>query len=250
MWQGHVGSWLPCSHPDRTTRRSNHSSGVPAPLQARQQRIADPAGPNREGVHRDTQPIGQFAATLDLLPPRIAVVVDDERALLRLQLLQAPVQAVEALLAQREVLSQLGQARSDRRDSSRFVETHVAALAPEIFEEDEPRDDVAVARRRPGGNGAALLQRASDPIERLVSQLLGCGTVPPIEVQDQPPAHLEIPLAVRLGTVVQPCQQSVEYVLRKFWCFSKDLFCQHVHAGSVFCVIYRRKLRDSLKAPR
>ena len=81
---------------------------------------------------------------------------------------------------------------------------------------------------------AALLQRASDAIERLVSQLVGRGTVPPIEVRDQSPAHLEIPLAVRLGTVVQPCQQSVEYVLRKFWCFSKDLFCQHVHARSMF----------------
>ena len=87
---------------------------------------------------------------------------------------------------------------------SGFVETHVAALAPEILEEDKLRDDVAVAGRRPRGDAAGLLQRASDAIEGLVRQLISRGTVPPIEVQDQSPAHLEIPLAVRFGTVVQP----------------------------------------------
>ena len=210
------------------------SAGASAPLHARQQPIADSAGPNRQGVHRDTQPIGQGPAALDLLSARVAVVLDDEGALLRLQLIQAPVQAIEAPLTQQMVLMQLGQDCPLIGAHRRFIQTDVAARAPQIFEEDEPGDDVAVPRRRSDDDFTALLQRASHPVECLVSQLVGGGTVPPVEVRDQSPAHLEIPLPVRLGTVVQPSQQSVEYVLRKFWCFSKDPFCQHVPL-EVFC---------------
>jgi len=169
----------------------------------------------------------QFASSLDLLPARVAIVLDHQFALRRLQLLEAMVEALEALFANRHRVArhEADGARDRHVADSRLVERHMFALAPEILQQDEPRDDITVTRRRPGRDLAALLQRAADPVERFVRKLVCGGAVPPIEVRHQAAAHLEVPFAVRVDAVVQPLEQSVECEFRKFRFFSKDFLC-------------------------
>ncbi len=60
----------------------NPSSFFSAGFHARFERVADAAGTNAEGIHRDAQPLGHFPAALDFLTPSVAVVLDDQFALL------------------------------------------------------------------------------------------------------------------------------------------------------------------------
>ena len=124
--------------------------------------------------------------------------------MIRLQLLETTVKTSEAALARRRVIGSNEMARTTIEDRPRFIQASVTARAPEVLQQHEPGNDVAVTCRRPRRNGAALLQRAGNAIEGFVSQLVRGRTVTPIEVGHQPPVHLEITLAARLSTVVQP----------------------------------------------
>ena len=48
----------------------------------------------------------------------------------------------------------------------------MALFAPDVLEQHELGDDVAVARRRLGGDRAVFLQRFAYAVERFVSQLV------------------------------------------------------------------------------
>src|SRR5262249_43494735 len=106
-------------------------------LHAFHQSFSDAPGTDRERIHGDAKPLGELAATLDLLLPRLGVVLDDELTLLRLQALEAAIEALETALA---FDVGLGPTERPRHvGHPRFVEWHVAALAPQIFEQHEPR---------------------------------------------------------------------------------------------------------------
>ena len=92
-------------------------------------------------------------------------------------------------------------------------------LVAKVFEEDELGDHVAVPRRWSRHNFAGL-QRFSNTAECFVGQFFGGRTVAPIKVRYQPPAHLEITLAVGIDAVIEPREQSREPEFRNFWFFS------------------------------
>src|SRR6476660_7370179 len=58
----------------------------------------DPPGANAERIHGDAEPHREIAPTIDALPPRVTVVVDDQVLLLRLEFAQASVEALETPL--------------------------------------------------------------------------------------------------------------------------------------------------------
>jgi hypothetical protein len=193
-------------------------------LHAGHERVAKPAGANGKGVHGDAQSRGQVAAAFDALPPRVAVVLNGQVALFGPQLFQAAVEAVETLCLNRDAL--VGFDEPDAAGSgdvgvARVVVGNKPAVTPEVFQEDESRDHVAVAGRRPRGDDAGLLQGAGNAIEGVVHELIRIGAIPPIEVRDQPAAHLEVTLAVGVDTIVQPLEQPPKCELRKDWSFSK-----------------------------
>jgi hypothetical protein len=188
---------------------------------------------------------------LDPLPPRIAIVLDGQLALIRPQLLQATIETVETLFPNYVALVRLEiAARADARaraarsrdlDDPRLVEGDLPAIAPDVLEQDESRDHVTISSRRPGEDHTGLLQRSGDAIERLVRQLISSRAIPPIEVRDQSSTHLEISLAVRVHSVVQPLEQSCKCDLRKCWFFSKDFSRKHVRpALCLSCVLMTR----------
>lgn len=196
---------------------------VATSLHAGHERVAKSAGANGEGVHGDAQSRGQIAAAFDALPPRIAVVLNGQVALVGPQLFQAAVETVETLRLNRDALAGVDEPDVAGSDAgvARFVVGQKPAVTPEVLQQDEPRDDVAVAGRRRRGDRAALLQRAGDAIEGVVHELIRIRAIPAIEVRDQPAAHLEVPLAVGVDTVVQPLEQPPKCELRKDWFFSK-----------------------------
>jgi len=103
---------------------------------------------------------------------------------------------------------------------SRMTMWDVAPFAPNILEQDELGDDVAVARRRLGGDGSGLRERPGDAIQRFVGQFFGRRTIPPIEVGHQAPAHFEIAFTVRVDAIIEPREQARECELRNCWFFS------------------------------
>ena len=80
----------------------------------------------------------------------------------------------------------------------------------QILQQDEARDDVAVARWRPDANGAGLLQRPRDAIQRLVCQFIRGRAIPPIEIADETSPHLEIGLAMCVVPIIEPFEESTE----------------------------------------
>jgi hypothetical protein len=99
--------------------------------------------------------------------------------------------------------------------ASRLVEGYVPAVAPYVFEQHKSRDDIAIAGGRASDDPPALLQSPRDAAERLVSEVFGPRAIPPIEVQNEPPANLEVRLAIRLTAIVEPLEQSTECEFRK-----------------------------------
>ena len=156
------------------------------------------------------------------LPPRVAIVLDDQLALGRLQTLQAAVEAVEPLLAQHH-----GLVRLERDDASprgvgrpRLVEADMLALPADVLKQDITRHDVAVARGRRRRDVTGLLQRAADAIQRFVGEFVGGRAITSIEILYQTASHLEVRLALRFGPVVQPFEQAAECEFRNYWLFS------------------------------
>ena len=64
------------------------------------------------------------------------------------------------------------------------------------------RDDIV--------NRSGLFETTSHSIQRLVSQIFGNRAVTPPEVIYQTLAHLLIALATRIGSLIQPGQQTIE----------------------------------------
>src|SRR5262249_35469459 len=121
------------------------AAGVDADLKG----VSDPARPDPQGIHGDAQPLGERAPTLDSLAFGVAVVLDGQVALLRLQLVQAAVEALEPLLLCRGAfVCRRHRARSERHDVARFIYLHIALAAADVLEQDEARHDVTVPRRR------------------------------------------------------------------------------------------------------
>src|SRR5690242_15157412 len=78
--------------------RQSFSTVLAARADAALERRPDPPRPNAERIHRDAEPGGQVAPAIDALTPCVAVVIDDQLLLVRLQLAKASVEAFEALL--------------------------------------------------------------------------------------------------------------------------------------------------------
>jgi len=168
-------------------------------LDARHQRIAEPAGANSEGVRRDPQSSGQVSTAFDTLPAYIAVVIDGELALIGTKTIETTVETVQPLLV--DVLlvvygyqSDTGRPRHIAIAST--LDTNVLAIAPKALEQDESRHNVAVTCRRFRPDDVALCQRVRDAIERFVRQLICVDSVSSIEVRDEPAPHLQVGLSL------------------------------------------------------
>src|SRR5262249_41561553 len=98
------------------------SSLLPAALHAGFEHAPDAAGPDAQRIHADPQPLGDLAAALDLLAAGVAIVIDDQLALLGLQLVEAAGGSLDAPLGQRHAIVDTSKARADRgRFASRLV---------------------------------------------------------------------------------------------------------------------------------
>jgi|SRR6185436_19823718 len=187
-------------------------------VQARHERVADATDADAERIHGDAEALRQFAPPLDSLPARLAVVLDDQLALIRPQRSQAALEPLEPLFADREpfvIFDDGGDGCLQGRLDAWLVEADMPALAPDILEQDESRYDVAVPCRRVDGHRAGALERSADAIERLVGQFIRRQAIPPIEIRDQPASHLEVLLPMRIDPVIEPFEQSEKCGLRK-----------------------------------
>ena len=164
----------------------------------------DAAGANAERVHRDAEIGRQLAAAIDARPFRVAVVLDCELTLFGLQLVQTPIETLEALLAHLRVFAVGARNGCHARFGAHSLHRQVPRPPPKILEQDEPSDDVAVAGGRSYGDGARLAQRFCDAIERLVRELVRKGPIPSIEIRDKAAADLQIRFAPGVDAVIEP----------------------------------------------
>ena len=191
-------------------------------------RVANAAGADAQRVHRDGQPLGELAATLDSPTSGVAKILDGEVPLIRPKLLKAAIEELEPVLACQPLCFAVegdDVARVRSIDVRLLVESNMPAAVPAILEQHEARDHVAIAGRRTRRNRAGLFERSRDAVQRLVGKVISAGTIAPIEVLNQPPANLQIPFAVRLDAVIQPFEQTREAEFRKYRFFSKVFLC-------------------------
>ena len=80
----------------------------------------------------------------------------------------------------------------------------------EILQEHKLGHDVAVVRRSRVGDRALLFETARHAVECLIGQFVGSQTVPAVEVRGQPAAHLEVPFATGIRTLIKPIEQLAE----------------------------------------
>jgi hypothetical protein len=108
---------------------------VAAEFHTRHERVTNAVDANPERVQGDAQLTRQGAAPLDLLPARIPVVGHDQVALLRPQLLETSVEAVQALLADRKGLVRFAPGVRAWRGPPNLwlVEGHMLARTAEIL---------------------------------------------------------------------------------------------------------------------
>jgi hypothetical protein len=83
----------------------------------------------------------------------------------------------------------------------------------QMLEKDESRDDVAVASRSFGEGDALLLETACHARERFVRQVFGGAAVLAREVVPQPPANLDVRIAVGVRAAVEPVEEPLERLL-------------------------------------
>jgi hypothetical protein len=201
-------------------RTSAKSFSAASPVHARHEGVANATDTDAERIHGDAEALRQIAPPLDSLPARFAVVLGDQLALIRPQRPEAAFEPIEPLFANGAPVVAFDDG-SDRRlqggPDAWLVEADVPAFAPDILEQDESRDDVAVPRRRVDGYYAGALERSTDAIERLVRQFVRGQAIPPIKIRDQPASHLEVLRPMRVDTVVEPFKQSGKCGLRKSW---------------------------------
>jgi hypothetical protein len=191
--------------------RKSLSTVLAARADAIFERSPDPPRPNAERIHGDAQPRRQIAPAIDALPPRIAVVADDQVLLFRLQLAKASVEALEApLLNERGVVSIGGRRRCDGISVAQVVELDVPSFSTQILEQDEPGDHIAVTQWRFSRDGAGLFQGSADPIERVIGERVWGRSILSIEVRDEPAAYFQVPFTFRVGAVVQPREEARE----------------------------------------
>src|SRR5882672_5840889 len=162
------------------------------PLQA----CPEPPRADPEGVHADPELPGEVSTPVDSLSLRVAIVLDDQVAVFRLEPVEALVEAIERLVG-----AVVGR-RHDRsrvvNPGPRFIVRDIAAALSNVLEEHEPRDDVTVAGGGSDLDASRLFERPADSIEGLVGEHVGCGTVAPIEVRDEPAADLQVSFALRV----------------------------------------------------
>jgi hypothetical protein len=106
---------------------------------------------------------------------RIAIVLGDQLALLDRKPLQTTVEALQALLVQGMILRRLRQSFAQPRwriEVPRVVDAHAYAFPTDVLEQNESRNDVAIARRRGDTNDATLFEGAGDAVERLVGEFI------------------------------------------------------------------------------
>ena len=151
------------------------SARRPARFHAALEGCANAPGANGQRVHRDAQPFRQVASTIDLLPQRIAVVLDDQLALFRLELLETTVETVETLFPQRQACFPLRQPSAPfgwQVEALGGVNPNMHAFPTDVLQQDESRNYVTVACGRSDADDATLLQGARDAVERLVGELI------------------------------------------------------------------------------
>ncbi len=92
--------------------------------------------------------------------------------------------------------------------------------AARILQQDEPRHHVAIAR----GRTASAMTPSSSSVQAIRLSVSSARSseraIPPIEVGDQTPAHLEIRLAARIDPIVQPLEEPLERSRRQDPLFS------------------------------
>lgn len=176
--------------------------------------VAEPAGPDGQGIRRDLQPGRQLAPLLDPGPLVAPIVVDDEGAIRRRQFVEAAVEAVEQLLRGR--LAGITSLWRDRRlpRGCQTVEARLTMLGPpEVLQEHESGDDVAVACGHGIGHRALFLEPPRHAVQRIVREFVRPEAPLPPEILHQTPAHLEVPFAAGVDAGVQPGEQSIERAL-------------------------------------
>jgi hypothetical protein len=82
-----------------------------------------------------------------------------------------------------------------------------------MLQEHKSGYDIAIVRGRCVGNRTLFLQPPSHAIERLIREVIRSRTILSVEVCDQPPPNLQVPLAVRIEAPIEPLEQ----LLKGFW---------------------------------
>jgi hypothetical protein len=150
----------------------------------------------------------EAAPLLDLDALLAAIVVENQLPILRRQRAQAAIETLEEPLTSRGLVRRAG---TIGRAVERVCARHLVLLGPaQIFQEDELRDDVAVAGGRRIDDLPRFLEAAGDAVQRLVREIVRILAAFVLKVPDQPAARVEIALTAGIDALVQPGEQALE----------------------------------------
>lgn len=153
--------------------------------------VADAGGANAEGVWRQFELRRKPPPQLDFGPLFAAVVIENQQRLVRIQPAKTSIQTFEQQLAVHVGgrLLRLGRAI----DGDRLLD--VGIDLPDVFEQNELGDDVAVVRWRGVGNRALFFEATRNSVQSVVGESVGVETPLALEVADQPAPDVDITLA-------------------------------------------------------
>jgi ketosteroid isomerase-like protein len=81
---------------------------------------------------------------------------------------------------------------------------------PDVFEQHELGDDVAVVRRGGVGDRAFLFEAPRHSVQRVVGERVGVEAPLALEVADQPAPDVNVTLAARVESAIEPREQPIE----------------------------------------
>ena len=85
---------------------------------------------------------------------------------------------------------------------------------PEVFEQHELRDDVAVVRRGGVRDCTFFFEPPGHSVQRVIGERVGVEALLALEVADQPAPDIDVTPAARVESAVEPGKQPVERTAR------------------------------------
>lgn len=166
-------------------------------------------------------------------------------AIFGLQPAQAATKTLEGLFG--PVIARGAPGSVAARQRPRFVKRNVPVCSPDVLEQNEPRDHIAVTRGRTDSDASGFFEGSADPVQRFVGQYVGRGPIAPIEVGDEPGAYLQVSLALRVDAIIQPSKESREGGPRNSRVRPIKFLRENSHVDSSLALIGSREIVECTK---